>query len=288
MGAPRSAFERWSLDDIDFAHIEHDLVRDDAVLFHLLCASSFVESDTPLYAANLAAFGAGDGRFTNWLLQHWEREEVRHGQALRRYAEAVWPEYDWEAAYRAFNRDYEPICRVEAFEPTLALEMIGRCVVEVGTATYYGMIASYTAEPVLRHLAARIRSDEVHHYREFLETFQRHRGNSSRLAVLQAIRARMHSIDHEDTIIAERHVLAGLPAGHPFRAVGTEALRQRVTDIVHTHFPVRMGSRMLLRLLRLPTLLQRPLVPAVAAMGRWYMGHVAHVAANRTAQTQAS
>lgn len=281
MDSPRSAFDRWRLDDIDFEHIDRERVRDDAFLFHLLCASSFVESDTPFYAANLAAFGAEDRPFAEWVRQGWEREEVRHGQAMRRYVEAVWPEYDWDAAYRAFHRDYEPYCRIESFEPSLALEMIGRCVVEVGTATYYGMIAGYADEPVLKKLARHIRSDEVHHYEEFLEVFRRNRHSSdSRLAVLQAIRSRMHSIDHEDMIIAERHILAGFPAGHPFHRVSREMLRDRANVVVRKYFPLRMGSRMLLRPLRLPSLLQRPLVPTLAAMGRWYMGHVADFAAH--------
>ena len=283
MNAPRSAFDRWKLEDIDFDHAARERIRDDVVLFRLLCGSSFVESDTPLYAANLAAFGRADAEFARWVRHDWEREEVRHGQALRRYVQAVWPEYDWEAAYRAFRRDYDPICRVDAFQHTLALEMVSRCVVEVGTATYYGMLASYASDPVLKTLAGHIRSDEVHHYTEFLKTFERNRDSGvRRLSVVKSIASRLNDIESEDTIIAERHIFEGLPADHPFRAIDTRALNERTATAIRAHYPMRMGATMLLRLLHLPEVLRRPLVPTLATVGRWFVGQVGQVASTGT------
>jgi hypothetical protein len=48
----------------------------------------------------------GDDEVTAWLSQEWEPEELRHGAALRRYVETAWPEFDWNAAYRAFFAEY--------------------------------------------------------------------------------------------------------------------------------------------------------------------------------------
>jgi hypothetical protein len=275
MTPKEKSFHRWDLEDIPFDHIDAAQVRDDAALFQLLASASFVEMETPLYARNLADYCRGDPAFADWVLQRWQAEEVRHGEALRRYVQAAWPEYDWERAYRAFQADYGPLCREEALQPTLGLEMISRCVVEVGTSTYYGMIGSYAREPVLKELAAHIRADEVHHYQRFLETFRRHAEDSrGRLGVLKAMLERFRMIRDEDAAVPHRHVLAGLPANHPFRALPARQIEGRYDTIAREHYPFGMASQMLLRPLHLAPPLRRPLAPLMAAAGRWYFNHV--------------
>ena len=55
-----------------------------------------------------------------WLQQHWEPEELQHGRALRRYVEAVWPEFDWPAAYDSFFAEYSRLCTTEELEGEIA------------------------------------------------------------------------------------------------------------------------------------------------------------------------
>ncbi|HKJ00103.1 MAG TPA: ferritin-like domain-containing protein [bacterium] len=269
------SFHRWTLDDIAFDRIEPERVSDDPVLFQLLTSSSFVEIDTPLYAHSLAEFCHDDQPFADWVLHSWQPEEVRHGEALRRYVTTAWPEYDWERAYRSFHEAYLPLCNDEVLQPTLSLEMISRCVVEVGTSTYYGMIDSYAREPVLKSLASHIRADEVHHYQRFLETFHAHRDEegSGRLGVMKAMLERFRMIRDTDAVVAYRYVLEGLPPAHPFRDFRMEQLEPHYAAMAREHYPFGMATLMLLKPLHLAAPLKKPLVPLIAATGRWYVSH---------------
>lgn len=276
MNGTVKSFHHWTLDDIPYDRLDPSDVHDDVALFQLLVASSFVEIDTPFYVQNLARLGHDDGPFAHWLLECWQPEEVRHGEALKRYVTTAWPEYDWQAAYDAFHTEYLPLCDEEVLQPTLGLEMISRCVVEVGTSTFYGMISSYTHDPVLKTLAGHIRADEVHHYQVFLDTYRRHRAaeGTGRLRALRAMLSRFVMVRDADAKVPYRHVPAGLPPGHPFRAVRFEALEPSFIAITRDHYPFVMASLMLLKPLRLIGSLRKPLVPLMAATGRWYFTRV--------------
>jgi hypothetical protein len=154
----------WSLDDIDFDAIDPQRVRDDDAMFLLVCSASFVESGSDTYTGNLTERFGGDEEVVTWLRDHWEPEELQHGRALRAYVRHVWPEFDWDAAYADFFDDYSTLCTMEALEPTCVQELAARCIVEMGTTTYYQALNATGAEPVLRDLTWRIRCDEVRHY----------------------------------------------------------------------------------------------------------------------------
>jgi hypothetical protein len=86
--------------------------------------------------------------------------------------QTVWPEFDWEAAYASFFSEYSRLCTVEELEDDRALELVARCVVETGTATYYQTLRDLTDEPVLAELTEHIRTDEVQHYKHFYRYFK--------------------------------------------------------------------------------------------------------------------
>src|ERR1700730_17072639 len=155
----------WRYEDIDFNLIDRAQIADNEELYFLLCASSFIESGSDLYTRNLATYFEGNKDVTQWLTRHWEAEEMQHGRALKAYVQAVWPQFDWDAAFARFFEEYSRSCKIEEFEKSHALEMAARCVVETGTATLYRAIHEYTDEPVLKALTEHIRSDEVRHYK---------------------------------------------------------------------------------------------------------------------------
>jgi len=97
------------------------------------------------------------------LQQHWLPEELCHGDMLRRYVKHAGPEFDWGRAYAAFMEEYSQLCQLEALESSRGLELAGRCVVEMGTSTYYEAIRDMSEEPVLKQLAGLIRCDEIRH-----------------------------------------------------------------------------------------------------------------------------
>ena len=147
----------WSVDDIAYDRIDAALIHNNSELFYLLAAASFVEITSDLYTKNLIEFYHGNPEIENWLANFWELEEVQHGTALKRYVQAVWPEFDWERAYRGFFEEYGRACTMEALAENHALEMVARCVVETGTSSFYRTLSDATAEPVLKQITANIR-----------------------------------------------------------------------------------------------------------------------------------
>src|ERR1700757_720000 len=171
-----SAFarQRWSLDDIPWRTICQDATSKTEAFFCLVASASFMESATNLYTENLVEFFAGDEEVTSWLERYWLPEELQHGRALRRYVETARPEFDWEPAYQRFVEEFRPYCEI-SLEAVRSLELASRCVVEMGTASYYTTLSRASGDPVLSILARRIADDEVRHYKHFYHYFRNYR-----------------------------------------------------------------------------------------------------------------
>jgi hypothetical protein len=255
----------WRLEDIDFDAIDPTLAAQNEDLVVLLCASSFIESGSDLYSSNLALYFQGDTEVENWLNSHWEVEELQHGRALKKYISHVWPTFDWDASFKRFFEEYSKTCTVEEFEKTRALEMAARCVVETGTATLYRAINESSNEPVLKQLTAHIRSDEVRHYKHFLNYFKKYNltEKNGRLKVLGALVRRVIEIKSEDSDIALRHVFAERYASEAVDGPRYRQVSKRVNALVRQHLSAEMCIKMLLKPLDLPTRvqsgIQRPL-----------------------------
>ncbi|MDD3760294.1 MAG: ferritin-like domain-containing protein [Acidithiobacillus sp.] len=254
---------RWSLQDIPFDRIECAALADESDWFYLLAGASFVETLSDLYARNLAEYYGSDSEAQSWLREQWEQEEVQHGHALRAYVLAVWPDFDWEAAYARFVAEYGPLCQTENLGPTPALEMAARCVVETGTASFYTMIQQASPEPVLRELAARIRADEVQHYKYFYRFFREYqtRERISRWRILRGLWHRAAEADLEDSFLAIRCAFELRNPGQAFTPNDFRAFRKRLSVWIRRHYPFEMAIKMLMKPVALPPMLQRLLLP---------------------------
>lgn len=258
----------WRLEDIDLSRIERNLVRDDETLFYLLCSASFIESGSDLYTRNLVNYYQDDQDVAGWLGQHWEQEELQHGRALRAYIEHVWPEFDWQAAFGSFFDEYSRRCTLEEFEPTRALELAARCVVEMGTATLYRSLAEYAAEPVLREITTNIRTDEVRHYKYFYLYFNRYNtleGNG-RVKVLGALVRRLLEIRNDDAECAIRHVLNHRHPEHANDKAWIERINADARRLVQRNVSADMSVKMFLKPLNLPARVLNGIEPPLARM----------------------
>jgi hypothetical protein len=260
----------WSLDDIPFANIDRAAVaaRDD--LMYLVTGASFVEIASDLYTKNLVQHYAADGEVTAWLESAWEHEEVQHGHALRAYSRAVWPEFPWDEAFAAFLKEYSTLCDLEHFEPTPGLEMVARCVIEMGTASFYKALAIAAHEPVLTILADRIQADEVGHYKQFLRFFLRYNEGEKhgRLRIIKAIWHRLLEVRGDDANCAIWHVFH---ARFPDIARDSKQFKQTFSSSVRsvrTHFPSAMAVKMLTRPLNLPGVVARLIQPPLAQVAQ--------------------
>jgi hypothetical protein len=91
--SPAFADRAWSPDDIPYAQIDQRQVPQDGFLLSLVATASFLEITSDVYTATLGDFFAGDADMVGWLTDIWQREELRHGLALKRYVEAAWPDF---------------------------------------------------------------------------------------------------------------------------------------------------------------------------------------------------
>jgi len=263
MNNERSDAETWTLDDIPLGRIDSERVRANEGLFLLLAGASFVETGSDLYTSNLVEHYRDDAEVSAWLSGQWEPEELRHGRALRAYVNHVWPEFDWDAVFAEFIAEYSQTCTTDDLEPSRCLEMAARCVVEMGTATYYRTLRAVAGEPVLERLTELIQRDEVRHYKHFYRYFNKYNRIEpvSRASVAGALVRRLREIASSD-------VDCGL--WHPFHARNTHLMRDgrefrdavsAAADLLRRHYPTEMAVKMFLKPLALPAAVSRWTTP---------------------------
>ena len=261
---------RWSLDSIDWQELRRDAVADNDAMFYLLAAASFIEATTDLYTRNLIDYFAGDEEITEWLQTHWLPEELQHGRALRRYVQLAWPDFDWDRVYAGFLPEFAAQCADDGVEPTRSREMASRCVVEMGTASYYRTLSRMTDDPVLTTLTQRIAEDEVNHYKHFYRYLKKYqaREGQRRGGIVRALWNRLMMIDGADSRIAMRHIYSARHPGQPFNERVFRQLRRGSRALIRPHFPHRMCMQMLLKPLGLGPRTHRLALPMVEAVAR--------------------
>jgi hypothetical protein len=260
---------RWHLEDLDFSHIDTPSMQARDDVFLLVCSASFIESGTDTYTRNLVNYFVDDAEVGTWLAGHWEPEELQHGRALKAYVNHVWPEFDWDGAYADFFAEYAKLCTTDELEPTRGQEMVARCIVEMGTTTYYQALNAVCDEPVLRDLTWHIRTDEVQHYKHFYHYFLKYRERESlgRPQVLAALWRRVAELRQSDADIALRHAAAWLYRERT--ATPTfEATSKQVYALMSAEYPMDLAVRMALKPLQLNNRLQRWAERPLAAVAR--------------------
>lgn len=268
--ARRSDGQRWTLADIPFDLVPREPAPQSGELFYLVAAASLMEAATDLYTQNLIDFFKGDAEVTGWLAEYWLPEELQHGRALRRYVETAWPDFDWQGAFRRFHAEFRLICEKDGLEPQRSLEMASRCVVEMGTASYYTTLSRASPEPVLALLARRIVEDEVRHYKHFYRYYKKYRAveRPSRRHVAAALWRRLRMTDGGDSYTAVKHVHMTRVPGAQYDQRAYRDLRRRARATVGRHFPHPMSVKMLLRPLALEPRAMRLVIPLVTAVAR--------------------
>jgi hypothetical protein len=261
---------RWTLDDIAWEDIDREAMAGEEILFYLVTTASFVETATDTYTHNLVEYFAGDPEVASWLEDHWQREELQHGRALKRYVQLTWPIFDWDRVYADFFTEFSAKCASDGLEANRCLEAVSRCIVEMGTSTYYTALSGSSPDPVLRTLADFIRQDEVRHYKYFYRFFMvyREREGTGRAQILRAILRRLKMLDFEDSSIALKHAYAIQHPGVNFDKRRYREVQGRIRAAVSADFPVEMGAKMTLKPLDLNRYVQRAALSAIELLSR--------------------
>jgi rubrerythrin len=188
----------WTLDDIPWGSFDPSKVDPD--LLKLAKAAAMVEKNGLDYAAYLARVFPDDAAFRR-VAEHWATEEVQHGDALGRWAMLADPTFDFDEAFGRFREGFHlPLDAMESVRGSRAGELVARCVVEVGTSSYYTSLAEAAEEPVLKAICQHIADDEMRHYNLFYVHLNRYleREGLSRWRRLKVALGRMAETEDDE------------------------------------------------------------------------------------------
>ena len=158
----------WNLDDIPWQRFDPEKVDPD--LLAAVKAAALVESNGRDYEAYLHKVFSADPSFGEEATA-WALEEVRHGEALGRWATLADPAFDYQASLARFRDGYQlPLDVAKSVRGTRSGELIARCVVEAGTSSFYSALSNAAEEPVLKEVCRLIAADEFRHYKLFYDT----------------------------------------------------------------------------------------------------------------------
>src|SRR5215469_1375927 len=159
----------WALDDIPWDRFDRREL--DPGIVRIVKAASLVEYNGGAYAHHLGRIFHDDPDFQR-AARRWGEEEIQHGRVLARWAALADPSYDFAAAFDRFQAGY-PIDTDISRRGSRSGEMIARCMVEVGTSSYYSALCDGAREPVLKELCRNIAADEIRHYKLFYKNLTR-------------------------------------------------------------------------------------------------------------------
>jgi hypothetical protein len=161
----------WTLDDIPWDRFDRGKVDTDIV--RIVKAASLVEQNGGAYAHHLCRIFDDDPDFQQ-AARRWGNEEIQHGRALARWAALADPSYNFAAAFDRFQEGYQVDFDSDiSRRGSRSGEMIARCMVEVGTSSYYSALRDGVLEPVLKEICRNIAADEIRHYKLFYKNLGR-------------------------------------------------------------------------------------------------------------------
>jgi rubrerythrin len=234
----------WTLDDIPWDRFDRDKL--DADVVRIVKAASLVEHNGAAYAHHLCRIFADDPEFQE-TARRWGEEEVQHGRALARWAALADPNFDFAAAFARFQEGFKvDFDAARSRRGSRAGEMIARCIVEIGTSSYYTALREGVAEPVLQEICRHIAADELRHYRLFYKNLDRclARERLGRLARLRVAVGRVAEADDDELAYA---YYAANESARPYdRKRYSRAYARRAFRLYRPHH-VERGVAMLLK-----------------------------------------
>jgi len=162
---------RWTLDDIPWERFDRSKL--DPEIVRIVKAASLVEYNGRAYAHHLCRIFYDDHDFQR-TARRWGEEEIQHGRVLARWTALADPSYDFAAAVDRFQAGYRvDFDTATSRRGSRSGEMIARCMVEVGTSSYYSALRDGVREPVLKEICRNIAADEIRHYSLFHRNLMR-------------------------------------------------------------------------------------------------------------------
>lgn len=192
--------KHWRIEDIAWDGFDPGKI--DPAVVPLVKAAAMVERNGRDYARYLHRVFHDDPDFRQ-AADYWAEEEVQHGDALGRWATLADPDWNYEAAFARYRAGYQlPLDAQASVRGSRTGELIARCMVEIGTSSYYSALADGTAEPVLKQVCKHIAADEFRHFKLFYDHMRRYLAREN-IGVLQRLRVALGRIgESEDAELA--------------------------------------------------------------------------------------
>jgi hypothetical protein len=228
----------WTLDDIPWERFDRSKLDPDVV--RIVKAASLVEYNGGAYAHHLCRIFHDDADFQR-TARRWGEEEIQHGRALARWAALADPSYNFNFAFNRFQAGYQIDFDSDASRRgSRSGEMIARCMVEVGTSSYYSALRDSVQEPVLKEICRNIAADEIRHYRLFFKNLDRYL-ERDQVRLWQRLRVALSRIaEAEDDELAYAYYAAN-ETSHPYdRRRYSRAYARRALALYQEHHVRRM------------------------------------------------
>jgi hypothetical protein len=140
--------EHWKIGDLPWDRFDRSLV--DPELLKLVKAASMVEFGGRTFGTYLRNVFFDDAAFKKDV-ETWALEEVQHGNTLGRYAALADPAFDFGDAYARYTQGYSIKTDTAAsVRGSRSGELVARCMVEIGTSSYYTALGRAAREPLLK------------------------------------------------------------------------------------------------------------------------------------------
>jgi rubrerythrin len=176
--------KHWALDDIPWDNF--DPLKVDPEMLRIVKGAALVEHNGSIYAEYLSNVFFDDPDFQSAAVR-WGAEEVQHGEALVQWVKLADPSFDFESRFKDFSSKITlPTSTKKSVRGSRCGELVARCMVEVGTSSYYTALREATTEPVLREICRNIARDEIRHYKLFYSHMARYR-KIERLGIIRRI-----------------------------------------------------------------------------------------------------
>lgn len=208
------AYRHWTLDDIPWDRFDRSKVDPDQE--KVVRAAAMVEYNAADYVVYLENVFADDADFVE-AARAWGAEETQHGEVLGRWAAMADPAFDFPMRFARFRAGFRPDVEAEqSIRGSRAGELVARCMVEVGTSSYYTALGDAVEEPVLKTICRRIAADELRHYKLFYGHLKRYLDRDG-LNRLQRLRVAFGRIaETEDDELAYAYYAANAAQGEPY------------------------------------------------------------------------
>ncbi|MCA8931660.1 MAG: ferritin-like domain-containing protein [Rhodospirillaceae bacterium] len=259
-------YRHWTMEDFPWDKFDLSKVDEDQV--RIVRAAALVEYNADDYVKYLSNVFHDDPEFVQ-AAHCWGEEEKMHGLALSRWAGMVPPGYDFPKSFDNFREkiklDLQTHQSVRGSRPG---ELVARCMVEVGTSSYYSALADATEEPVLKEICRKIASDELRHYKLFYDHLRRYlkAENVGKFKRLKIAAGRIMETENDELAYA---YYAANHADMPYdrEKYNHEYMRRAYAYYRPTH--INRGMAMIFKAVGLQP--HSTLFKAVAGGARWYM-----------------